>query len=82
MKNLQNIWKGKNKDCRNFRERDIYNLSGRNKEYIFDKLENWGYDEKHFVENYEIEHIMPQNPNLSQEWIDAYRKPIFTPLET
>ncbi len=56
---------------RNFRERDIYNLSGRNKEYIFDKLENWGYDEKHFVENYEIEHIMPQNPNLSQEWIEA-----------
>lgn len=55
----------------NFAVKDIYNLRGKNKEYIFDKLENWGYPEKHSVEDYEIEHIMPQNPNLSQEWIDA-----------
>ena len=55
----------------NFAVKDIYNLRGKNKEYIFDKLENWGYPEKHSVDDYEIEHIMPQNPNLSQEWIDA-----------
>lgn len=54
-----------------FRERDIYILSARNKEYIFDKLENWGWKEKTPVEAYTIEHIMPQNPNLSQEWKDA-----------
>lgn len=56
---------------RNFRERDIYNLSGRNKEYIFDKLENWNSKERTPIESYTIEHIMPQNPNLSQEWIGA-----------
>ena len=54
---------------RNFRERDIYNLSGRNKLYIFDKFENWKEKEKTHVEDYQIEHVMPQNPNLSQEWI-------------
>ena len=56
---------------RNFRERDIYNLSGRNKEYIFDKFENWGWKEKTPIEAYTIEHIMPQNPNLSREWKEA-----------
>ena len=55
----------------NFREKDIYNLSARNKEYIFDKFENWNSKERTPVEAYTIEHIMPQNPNLSQEWIDA-----------
>ena len=57
--------------ARNFRERDIYNLRGKNKEYIFDKFENWNSKEKTPIEAYTIEHIMPQNPNLSQEWIDA-----------
>lgn len=56
---------------RNFAERDIYNLRGKNKEYIFDKFENWNSKERTPVESYTIEHIMPQNPNLSQEWIDA-----------
>lgn len=56
---------------RNFRERDIYNLKGKNKEYIFDKFENWNSKEKTPVEAYTIEHIMPQNPNLSQEWRDC-----------
>ena len=56
---------------RNFRERDIYNLRGKNKEYIFDKFENWNSKEKTPVESYTIEHIMPQNPNLSQEWRDC-----------
>jgi len=56
---------------RNFKERDIYNLKGKNKEYIFDKFENWNSKEKTPVEAYTIEHIMPQNPNLSQEWRDC-----------
>lgn len=56
---------------RNFRERDIYNLKGKNKEYIFDKFENWNSKEKTPIEAYTIEHIMPQNPNLSQEWRDC-----------
>ena len=55
----------------NFKEKDIYNLSGRNKLYIFDKFENWKEKEKTDVEAYQIEHVMPQNPNLSQEWIEA-----------
>lgn len=54
--------------ARNFRERDIYNLKGKNKEYIFDKFENWNSKEKNNIGAYTIEHIMPQNPNLSQEW--------------
>lgn len=55
---------------RNFLERDIYNLRGKNKEYIFDKLENWNSKEKTPIQNYTIEHIMPQNLNLSDEWIN------------
>lgn len=50
-----------------FLSKDIYNLSTRN--YILAKLENHGFKEKPIdVESYTIEHIMPQNPNLSLEW--------------
>ena len=52
---------------RNFAEKDIYNLRG-NKLYIFDKFENWGSKEPHPIDSYTIEHIMPQNPNLSDKW--------------
>ncbi|MFM5882236.1 MULTISPECIES: DUF262 domain-containing protein [Methanobrevibacter] len=52
----------------NFRQRDIYNLRSKNRDYIFDKFENWGSKEKTNIQNYTIEHIMPQNPNLSQDW--------------
>ena len=55
----------------NFRLRDIYNLRSKNRDYIFDKFENWGSKEKTNIHNYTIEHIMPQNPDLSQEWRDA-----------
>ena len=54
--------------ARNFRLRDIYNLGSKNRDYIFDKFENWGSKEKTNIQNYTIEHIMPQNPNLSEEW--------------
>ncbi len=52
----------------NFRQRDIYNLRSKNRDYIFDKFENWGSKEKTNIQNYTIEHIMPQNPNLSDGW--------------
>lgn len=54
--------------ARNFRLRDIYNLRSKNRDYIFDKFENWGSKEKTNIQNYTIEHIMPQNPKLSDEW--------------
>lgn len=56
---------------RNFRLRDIYNLNAKNKDYLFDKFENFGSKEKTNIKNYTIEHIMPQNPNLSKEWQKA-----------
>lgn len=46
--------------------KDIYNLRIRN--YILRKLENHDRKEKVDVEGYTIEHIMPQNENLSDEW--------------
>ena len=50
-----------------FLYKDIYNLSTRN--YILGKLENNDFKEKPIdVETYTIEHIMPQNINLSQKW--------------
>ena len=55
----------------NFLVKDIYNIRGSTKDYLFDKFENWESKEKTQIQYYTIEHIMPQNPNLSQEWIDA-----------
>jgi predicted transport protein len=46
--------------------RDVYNFRSRN--YILRKLENFDRKEKVQVDNYTIEHIMPQNENLSAEW--------------
>ena len=36
--------------------------------YSLRKLENYGHKEPIAVSNYQIEHVMPQNPNLSEEW--------------
>ena len=36
--------------------------------YLLDKLENHNRKERVSVKDYTIEHIMPQNKNLSQEW--------------
>ncbi len=46
--------------------KEIYHF--RNRNYILRKLEN--HDRKEFVdvESYTIEHIMPQNPKLSEQW--------------
>ena len=47
--------------------KDIYNLRQR-RNYLLSKLENNGRKEHVNIEEYTIEHIMPQNPNLSREW--------------
>lgn len=49
-----------------FTVRDVYNLRSRN--YVFGKLENHQRKEKVRVEDYTIEHVMPQNENLSPQW--------------
>lgn len=46
--------------------RDIYNMRARN--YILSRLENFENKAPITIENYTIEHIMPQNKNLSLEW--------------
>ena len=49
-----------------FVSRDIYNM--RNRNYILSRLENFDNKAQIIIENYTIEHIMPQNKNLSVEW--------------
>lgn len=46
--------------------KDLYNF--RNRNYLLRKLENYNRKEIIHLENYTIEHIMPQNKNLSIEW--------------
>lgn len=46
--------------------RDLYNF--RNRTYFLRKLENNGRKERVNVDEFTIEHILPQNKNLSQEW--------------
>ena len=49
-----------------FISRDIYNMRIRN--FILSHLENFENKAPIIIENYTIEHIMPQNSNLSDEW--------------
>lgn len=51
---------------RALKERDLYNF--RNRTYWLRRLENFGRKERVNVAEYTIEHIMPQNENLSQAW--------------
>ena len=46
--------------------RDLYNL--RNRDYCLRKLENHNRKEPVRLEDFTIEHILPQNKNLSPEW--------------
>lgn len=46
--------------------RDIYNMRSRN--YILSRLENYQNKGPIVIENYTIEHIMPQNPDPCDEW--------------
>lgn len=48
--------------------KDVYNFRSRN--YLLSRLENFQRKEVVNTADYTIEHIMPQNPNLSQEWQD------------
>ncbi|MFY4635340.1 GmrSD restriction endonuclease domain-containing protein [Scardovia wiggsiae] len=49
-----------------FVQRDIYSMRTRN--FILSQLENYGNKAPIVIENYTIEHIMPQNSSLSPEW--------------
>ena len=49
-----------------FMTRDVYNMRSRN--FILRQLENFGNKAPICIENYTIEHIMPQNRDLSPEW--------------
>jgi len=55
-----------NEFIKQLKERDLYNT--RSIKYALDKIENYNRKEKVNVDDYTIEHIMPQNPNLSLEW--------------
>lgn len=55
-----------------FKIKDIYNMRIRN--YILSKLENHNNKEPINIENYTIEHIMPQNSNLKPEWQECLGK--------
>ena len=46
--------------------KEVYNF--RNRNYLLSKLENYKRKEFVNVDDYTIEHIMPQNPELSGEW--------------
>jgi len=51
---------------RDIKLRDLYNF--RSRSYWLRRLENHGRKERIVVENYTIEHILPQNEALSPEW--------------
>lgn len=51
---------------RKVKERDLYNF--RSRSYWLRRLENHGRKERVVVEDYTIEHILPQNEALSKEW--------------
>ncbi len=46
--------------------RDLYNFP--RKAYWLRRIENFGRKERVYVDEYTIEHIMPQNENLSEAW--------------
>lgn len=46
--------------------KDLYNFRSRN--YLLSKLENFNRKEFVNVDEYTIEHILPQNPDLSKAW--------------
>jgi uncharacterized protein with ParB-like and HNH nuclease domain/predicted transport protein len=52
--------------CRDLKARDLYNFPRRT--YWLRRLENHGRKERIRVEDFTIEHIMPQNESLSAEW--------------
>lgn len=51
---------------RDIQLRDLYSF--RSRSYWLRRLENHGRKERVMVENYTIEHILPQNEKLSEQW--------------
>jgi uncharacterized protein with ParB-like and HNH nuclease domain/predicted transport protein len=51
---------------RNLKAKDLYSF--RSRSYWLRRLENHGRKERVAVDEYTIEHIMPQNENLSAQW--------------
>lgn len=54
---------------RDLQTRDLYNF--RSRSYWLRRLENHGRKERVAVEEYTIEHILPQNENLTAKWREA-----------
>ena len=54
---------------RELKQRDLYNF--RSRSYWLRRLENHGRKERVPVDEYTIEHIMPQNEDLPAEWREA-----------
>lgn len=54
---------------RDLPSRDLYNF--RSRSYWLRRLENYGRKERVPVDEYTIEHILPQNPELSPAWRQA-----------
>lgn len=54
---------------RDFQTRDLYNF--RSRSYWLHRLENHGRKERVAVAEYTIEHLLPQNENLSPKWREA-----------
>ena len=57
---------GDNEFMHEFSTRDLYNMHRRS--YWLRRIENFNRKERVIVEQYTIEHTMPQNRNLSKEW--------------
>lgn len=55
--------------CRDIQTRDLYNF--RSRSYWLRRYENFNRKELVSVDEYTIEHILPQNENLSPEWRKA-----------
>ncbi|WP_422132796.1 GmrSD restriction endonuclease domain-containing protein [Endozoicomonas sp. ALD040] len=53
----------------NLQTKDMYNM--RSRSYWLRKLENYHHKDPIHVTEYTIEHVMPQNPNLSKAWQEA-----------
>jgi len=51
---------------RDIKTRDLYNF--RSRSYWLRRMENFGRKERVIVDEYTIEHILPQNDNLSAQW--------------
>lgn len=56
---------------RDLKTRDLYHFRSRSGSYWLRRLENHGRKERVPVDEYTIEHILPQNPELSSTWRQA-----------